>query len=118
MEQSQRLVETGDLPVVGVNIHRVPDEEDTLLRDVAERKIEPHDEHVERIAAFKKSRDRTALAAALGRVREAAAGTANLVPIVTDALDAGATAGEIAGTMREGLGLDYDPLGCIRSPVA
>jgi hypothetical protein len=51
-------------------------------------------------------------------VREAAAGTANLVPIVTDALDAGATAGEIAGTMREGLGLDYDPLGCIRSPVA
>ena len=39
MEDSQYAVEKGDVSVVGVNIHRMADKDDTLLRRVAASKI-------------------------------------------------------------------------------
>lgn len=117
MEESQRLVGSGELAVVGVNLHRIPDEEDLLLRTVSERKIEPCLEQIERVIAFKRSRDSGPVLDALDRLRAAVGGDANLVPAVAGALDAGATVGEIAGAMREGLGLPYDPHGLAGPPA-
>jgi methylmalonyl-CoA mutase N-terminal domain/subunit len=117
MEESQRLIDSGEIPVVGVNVHRIPDEDDILLRDVTERKIEPCEEQIERIVAFKRSRDLAQVTGVLDRVVAAVRSEANLVPVVTDALDVGATVGEITGTMRVGLGLAYDPYG-LAEPMA
>ncbi len=118
MEENQRQVDTGELAVVGVNVHRIADEDDTLLRKVSEQKIETWTQHVERIIAFKQARDRARVAGTLARVAAAVREQANLVPVVTDALDAAATVGEIAGTMRVGLGLPYDPHGLTEPVVA
>jgi len=117
MEESQRRIDSGETAVVGVNIHRIADEEDRLLRDVAERKIEPCLEQIERVIAFKRSRDRGKVLGVLDRLRAAVRGDANLVPVVTEALEAGATVGEITGTMRQTLGLAYDPHGLVE-PLA
>lgn len=118
MEESQRRLDAGELPVVGVNVHRIPDEDDTLLREVTERKIEPWTQHVERIIAFKQARDCASVTRVLAQVTTAVRDETNLVPVVTDALDAGATAGEVAGAMRVGLGLPYDPHGLVEPPGA
>jgi methylmalonyl-CoA mutase N-terminal domain/subunit len=110
MERHARGVREGQVQVVGHNVHRVPDEEDLLLRDVSERKIEPWRARVERIRAFKAGRGRERLHAALGAVLDAARGrTANLVPPVLAAVEADATMGEITGTLRMGYGFPYDP---------
>lgn len=118
MEESQRRLDAGELPVVGVNVHRIPDEDDTLLREVTERKIAPWTQHVERIIAFKQARDCASVTRVLAQVTTAVRDETNLVPVVTDALDAGATAGEVAGAMRVGLGLPYDPHGLVEPPGA
>ena len=117
MEESQRRVDSGETAVVGVNIHRIADEEDRLLRDIAERKIEPCLEQIERVIAFKRARDRGEVFGALDDLRAAVRSDANLVPVVTEALEVGATVGEITGTMRQGLGLAYDPHGLVE-PLA
>ena len=56
MERYYRQINSGDLPKVGLNVHVIPESEDTLLREIAEGKIEPCWEHVEKIKAFKKGR--------------------------------------------------------------
>lgn len=110
MERQAREVREGRLPVVGHNVHRVAEGEDRLLREVSERKIMPWTRRVEQVQAFKARRDRTPLHAGLSGVLEAARGrTANLVPPVLAAVEAGATMGEITGTLRMAYGFPYDP---------
>jgi len=53
-----------------------------------------------RVAAVRASRDRHLWRAALDRVREAAAGDANLAPPIVAAVEARATVGEISDTLR------------------
>ena len=40
-QRHYRMVNSGERKVVGANCHRIPAEQDTLLRDIAEKKIEP-----------------------------------------------------------------------------
>jgi methylmalonyl-CoA mutase, N-terminal domain len=108
MEDSQHDVEHGDISVVGVNVHKLAEQDDTLLRDVATAKIETWHRHTRAIEAFKRERDISRLRTGLDGIAAAAAGSANLIPAVIDALDASATIGEIVTTMRRALAMPPD----------
>ena len=56
------------------------------------------------LAAFKARRNQAGLERALEAVRGAAGGGANSVPVVRDAVRAGATSGEICAVWRESFG--------------
>ena len=78
--------------------------EDTLLRDIAERKIAPYRQQIEGPV-------RRALrhVHAQAKIRDA-----NLVPAVQAGLQAGAAMGELAGAMRLAYDTPYDPLGVLQ----
>jgi len=113
-----REVEEGIQPRVGVNVFSIPEEEDHLLREVAETKVEPCWDHVERIREFKRSRD-------IGRVGEALRVLLevgkrkehSLMPAIIAAFEAEATLGEIAGMLRLAYGVAYDPFGAMTPPL-
>jgi len=108
MEGSQHGVEHGDISVVGVNVHKLAEQEDTLLRDVATAKIETWHPHTRTIEAFKRERDISRLRTGLDGVAVATAGSVNLIPAVIDALDTSATIGEIVTAMRRALAMPPD----------
>lgn len=116
-ERYARELRDGTRVQVGVNALRIPEEEDRLLRDVAEQKIAPCRERIDAIRGFKSSRERTRLRAAIDIVRTACARPENLMPHIIAALQAGATMGEISGVMRMAYGYDYDPFGAVEAPV-
>ena len=74
MEAAQLGVESGAVPVVGVNVHRSPPEEDTLLREVATSKVNSWRDHARVIERFKRERDVAALRQGLDEVAAAATG--------------------------------------------
>jgi methylmalonyl-CoA mutase N-terminal domain/subunit len=109
-----REVQDGAVPRVGVNVFRMPEEEDRLLREVAETKIEPCWDHVERIRAFKHARDAGRVTAALDQVLEQARDRkAPLLPPIRAALESGATLGEISGSLRVAYGVARDPFALV-----
>ena len=104
----------GALPKVGLNCHRIPDEEDTLLKEVAETKIEPYWDHIEEIRAYKKRRDSEQIKSVLQECNQAARNESeNLTHPIMKALEAGATIGEISGSMRMAYNYPYDPHGMV-----
>ena len=111
MEESQRQIDTGEMAVIGLNTLRLPEGDDTLLRDVTDVKIEPWTAHIEKIKAFKATRDLAKVRDALGRIMAVSRSDDNLVPHVIAALEISATTGEITGAMRLALGMPWDPLG-------
>jgi methylmalonyl-CoA mutase N-terminal domain/subunit len=55
---------------------------------------------IDRVTAYKAAQDRSKVDPALAAVRDAAQGTANLLPVMKNALLAGATLGQIIDTLR------------------
>lgn len=108
MERSQRAIETGEMPMVGVNMHAMKDDDDTLLKDVTTSKIETWRCHIARIERFKRERDVSRTSVGLDGVTSAVSGTGNLVVAAINALEADATLGEIVTTMRSALGMPAD----------
>jgi len=108
MESAQIGVETGAVPVVGVNMHQVAEKDDTLLRDVATAKIRDWRDHTEAIERFKRERNVETLRNGLDKVAAAVRTSENLIPAVVAALDASATVGEISTIMRAALGAGPD----------
>jgi methylmalonyl-CoA mutase N-terminal domain/subunit len=114
---SQKIVD-GSLPKVGLNIFQIPEEEDTLLKEVVESKIEPCRSRIDDIKRFKEGRDQARIKDVLLEVCEKSRDEEeNLIHITKEALLAGATMGEIAGMMRIAYGVPYDPLGMTESPL-
>ena len=112
MERHAQQIADGTLPKVGVNVHQVSDEEDRLLRDVAERKIEPCRERSAWIKAYRAQRDGGRVDASLDALdRCARDAAANLMPAIVTATEAGATMGEMAGVLRRAYGCAADPFG-------
>lgn len=110
MADHQRRIDTGEQAMVGVNCHTIPEDEDTMLKEIVETKIEPVRERIGKIQAMRASRDQEQTLARLRAVREAAADPDdNLLPRVIDALNADATTGEISGAMRLAHGAPWDP---------
>ena len=97
-------VESGERVIVGVNRYAEAEPEEIELQHIdpeAERR------QLERTARVRAERDAGAAETALGRVREAAQGTENLLPPLRDALRARCTVGEICNVLRDEFGM-YD----------
>jgi methylmalonyl-CoA mutase N-terminal domain/subunit len=97
----ERQVEAGELVVVGVNRFGEGEEEDVELH-----RLDPEVERrqIERTQRVRAERDAGGAEAALGRVREAARGEANLLPPMREALAARCTVGEVCSALREEFG--------------
>jgi methylmalonyl-CoA mutase N-terminal domain/subunit len=118
MERHARQIREGELIKVGVNAHPIPPEEDTLLREVVEAKIEPCWGRSEAIRSFKKGRAGKRVGETLRELHDRArVPDENLVYPVLAATGAGATMGEIAGVLRMAYGFPYDPWGTTEPPV-
>jgi methylmalonyl-CoA mutase N-terminal domain/subunit len=116
MEDGQHAVQKGELSIVGVNTHIIEEQDDTMLKDIAETKIEPCREQVERIRKLKKNRDQVVAQTSLHNLASALGEDRNLVPLVIECFESDVTVGEMAGLMRQVKGQPYDPFG-ILTPV-
>ncbi len=97
----QRAIETQQRMIVGVNQFTMPGEvKPSVLR------VDPVFEARQRsrIAALREARDNAAVGAALSALEADARGTANLMPTIINAVEARATLGEIADTLRRVFG--------------
>ncbi|MBT4268542.1 MAG: hypothetical protein HOD85_30395 [Deltaproteobacteria bacterium] len=118
MERYSNQIKSGDLSVVGLNVLQIPPEEDTLLKEVSEQKIEPYYERIKEIEEMKNSRNKNNLKKALRKLyTHAQSPDANLVAATIEAMAANATAGEITGTLRMAYGGPYDYHGLVKPPV-
>lgn len=98
----QRAIESKEEIVVGVNDFVQAAKESTEVLKISEDTAR---EQIARLKAFKASRDQAAVKSHLERVRNAASSSANLMPLFVDAVEAGATLGEISDTLRTVFGL-------------
>jgi methylmalonyl-CoA mutase N-terminal domain/subunit len=109
----QQSIESGERPIVGVNCHRIPPEQDTLLSLRGEHP-KPCAEQVELVRAFRRRRDAASVRSALNALKSRTESTSeNLIRPIKGAVEAGATMGEVLGTIRQAYGLPYDPVGAI-----
>ena len=94
----QRMLESGDRTVVGVNRFAREEEVDPpLLRidpEVGRRRARE-------LAELRGGRDRAAAAASLDAVRSAARGSENILPVLVQAFEEYVTLGEVCGVLRE-----------------
>ena len=97
----QQRIESGEQTVVGVNSFRSDEPAGVPLLQIDHSQETERREH---LAKYRSARDSVAAAAALGRLRDVAAGGGNLVPAIRDAVAAGATLGEISDALREVFG--------------
>lgn len=93
----QKAVESEDAIVVGVNRFRIEEDEHipTLSVDPAIER-----DQVERLRALRSRRDAAKAEASLLKLKEAAAGTENLLPRILDCVEASVTVGEIGHALR------------------
>ncbi len=98
-------IDSGERVVVGVNRFTIEDEEpyEPLRLNPAIGR-----EQAERLASLRAARDNEAVTAALAELREAAAGTDNVLYPMRDALRARATVGEVCNALR-GVWGTYEP---------
>ncbi|RLI11993.1 methylmalonyl-CoA mutase [Candidatus Bathyarchaeota archaeon] len=100
----QRGVDTGEIPIVGVNCYEVPPEEDWIPIDpawVVRRAKEYEERQLERLRRVKAERDQRKVEERLDALRRAAEKGENVFPYVLEAVKAYATLGEICGVLRE-----------------
>lgn len=101
--RAQQAIERGESVVVGVNRFA---ESSEVENPMPLQRVDVQVEHsqVAALAAFRASRDQAAVDERLAAVRRTAAGTANLMPVFIEAVDAGATLGEICDVLRSVFG--------------
>ncbi len=97
----QSAIDKGMLEIVGVNTYQ---QDAPPLADVLHIDAEVERRQIDRVKAVRAKRDAATWAAAIDSVRHAARTTDNLVPPIVAAVEAHATVGEIADTMREVFG--------------
>jgi methylmalonyl-CoA mutase N-terminal domain/subunit len=96
--RAQQEIERGDAVVVGVNAFAEANAEAPIELQRIDPAIER--EQVERLRRYRTERDATVVASQLDAVRAAAGGADNLMPHFLEAVDAGATLGEICDVLR------------------
>ena len=94
----QARVDRGDEVIVGVNRYRSDDPIHVDVLDIDNTKV--REQQVARLQHIRATRDATACAAALERLREGAAGDANLLALCIEAARARATVGEMSDAME------------------
>ena len=93
----QKGIEQQRMVVVGVNEYALSEEPPMDIMRVDQRVTEAQ---LQKLAALRRRRDNDRVAAVLERLREAARGTTNLVPIILAAVECYATLGEISDALR------------------
>ena len=101
----QEAVESGELEVVGVNLHT---DAEPVEMPKAPDFARLADEQRRRLARLRTERDGADVEASLAGIRRAAAGDANLLPVLIDAVRRRVTLGEISHALREVWG-EYRP---------
>jgi methylmalonyl-CoA mutase, N-terminal domain len=97
----QRSVERHQTVVVGVNDYVMPEERPMELMCIDQRATEAQ---FEKLSELKRQRDQHQVTAVLERLREAARGTTNLIPLVLEAVECDTTLGELSDALREVFG--------------
>lgn len=100
--RAQQAIERGDAVVVGVNKFNADVGGVQIPIQRVDARVEG--DQVARLAAFKAARNEALVRQRLADVRNAATGTANLMPHFIEAVDAGVTLGEICTVLREVFG--------------
>lgn len=101
----------GIRPVVGLNCYKIPDEEDTMLREHTNKKINPDYQHIEDIKRWKLARDMTKVQKALDDIQGTMSDpNKNLMPFIISGYEADATIGEMMSAIRVAIGMSADPL--------
>ncbi len=103
----QQEIDAGVRTIVGVNDYIA---EESLAIPILEMDPKGYERQVERLCRVRAERDQAAAAAALARLADGAHGTANLMPLILDAVNAYATLGEICGVFREVFGEYQEPV--------
>ncbi len=101
--RAQQAIENGETVLVGVNKFGGPR---AAATNIALQRVDEAIEadQVARLQAFRAARDARAVDARLAAVRETAKGGGNLMPVFIEAVDAGATLGEICNVLRDVFG--------------
>jgi len=104
--RAQQAIERGDSIIVGVNAF-VTASDDTADTAIPIQRIAAGVERdqVERLRAFRARRNAGAVERCLAAIKRAAEGTANLMPPFIEAVDTGATLGEICDVLRAVFGV-------------
>ena len=101
--RAQAAVEHGTALVVGVNAFVERGEGTHIPLQRVDARVETG--QVERLIRWRMQRDARALETRLADVREAARGSRNLMPPCIEAVDAGATLGEVCNVLRDVFGV-------------
>ena len=96
-----RSVERHQTVVVGVNDYIMPEVRPVELMRLDQQATEVQ---LEKLSELKRQRDQHQVTAVLDRLREAARGTTNLIPLVQEAVECDTTLGEISDALREVFG--------------
>jgi methylmalonyl-CoA mutase N-terminal domain/subunit len=102
----QRLFDAGERVMVGVNGFQMGEEGDRIPTLKIDEKVQR--DQVANLAKVKQARDDEAVRQALSAVREAASGTANLMPPIVQAASVYCTEQEICDVLRDELGTYTD----------
>ncbi|MFN2111594.1 MAG: methylmalonyl-CoA mutase family protein, partial [Anaerolineales bacterium] len=105
--QQQLALESGEMHLVGVNQYQM-DEELKLKLLVVDPEIEKA--QVQRLEKLRAERDQAQVDRLTTQLKEAAAGTENLLPLFIECVENDLTLGEITGALREVWG-EYRPAG-------
>jgi methylmalonyl-CoA mutase N-terminal domain/subunit len=103
---------SGEIPKVGVNCY-VGDQPAAADHAVELYSFDPnvHAAQVAKLEKIRRERDNGVVEAALGRLRDEARGTTNLMPAISEAVKVYATLGEIARAMKDVFGEHKEPVG-------
>ena len=100
--EAQQAIERGESVVVAVN--RFAEGEGSVAIPLQRIDASVERDQVARLQTFRAARDNAAVSQRLDDVRRAASGSDNLMPHFVEAVDAGATLGEICNVLRDVFG--------------
>jgi methylmalonyl-CoA mutase N-terminal domain/subunit len=106
--EREKAIRSGAIPKVGVNRHRVDEEEHKV--EVHAWRAEEAARAVERVRKIRRERSGEAAEKAVAAVRAAAAEGRNVMPAVMAAVAAYATVGEVMGALRKEFGVFREPV--------
>jgi len=106
--EHERKIQSGEIKKVGVNCF--VEEEDEREVEFHPYRREEAERQMQRLAEIRSQRDASEVERALAAVKTAAAGTANVMPAVIDAVGAYATVGEISGALESVFGRFQEPV--------
>ncbi len=102
----QRAVDSGEQVIIGVNKFIAKDEHEPEILEIG---IETERKQIERLRRLKQKRDNQRVNEVLGRVRNVARSSQNIMPVLIEAVKAYAAVGEISDALRDVFGEYREP---------